>query len=48
MKSRLVEHIAGVENDANFLTKTLGRVAFEMQRMRIMESRPKPKKRQRN
>jgi hypothetical protein len=43
-----LEHIAGVENDANFLTKTLGRVAFEMQRLRIMESRPKPKKRQRN
>jgi hypothetical protein len=39
-----LEHIAGVDNDANFLTKTLGRVAFERQRLRIMESRPKPKK----
>ena len=39
-----LEHIAGVDNDANFLTKTLGRVAFEMQRLRIMESRPKPKR----
>jgi hypothetical protein len=30
-----LEHIAGVENDANFMTKTLGRVAFETQRLRI-------------
>ena len=36
-----LEHIAGVENDANFMTKTLGRVAFETQRLRIMESRLK-------
>ena len=36
-----LEQIAGVENDANFMTKTLGRVAFETQRLHIMESRLK-------